>query len=180
MIVYHGSDRSFKELRIDSRLAVRATSSTEEGYGIYFSLDRETASKYGKYLYTLDVSERIGVVWNNLGARRFVVSLYDEVLEETGRYIGKFMNTERLINHIADGSVFINRLHEYIKYKLSNNPSATKVWSKTTINKVSEQVRRVIRKYVKAYVFTSIVPNTGILKDVSADVVQIVKKERLY
>jgi len=57
MIAYHGSNSCFKNLRIHKSLVKSSATALNEGLGIYFSLDRDVASSYGKYMYTLEIND---------------------------------------------------------------------------------------------------------------------------
>lgn len=59
MVVYHGSNRRFKSLRISKSLVNGRGSLENEGLGIYFSTDRDVACSYGKYVYRLYVNDKV-------------------------------------------------------------------------------------------------------------------------
>ena len=180
MIVYHGSNHNFTKLKINSALCRSEATKLNEGYGIYFSLDKKVASKYGKYLYTLNVSRDIVDLRSLGGAGKFVSFLYTDILARTGIMLNNLIDTMKLAHGIQKAKISIDRLPNEIKNLLESDYKTYSLLGDKGIQKVYVQARKSMKNVLKAYMFTYNIPNVGVIKDVSADIVQIVKKERLY
>lgn len=180
MIVYHGSNHNFTKLKISSALCRSESTRVNEGYGIYFSLDREVASKYGKYLYTLNVSKDIVDLRSLGGAGKFVSFLFTDILSHTGIMLNNIIDVMKIARSIQTAKISVDRLPNEIKNLLESDYKTYSLLGDKGIQKVYVQARKSMKNVLKAYMFTYNIPNVGVIKDVSADVVQIVKKERLY
>lgn len=76
MIVYHGSNSNFRTLRISKNLVNHKSTITNEGLGIYFSTNLDVAKSYGKYIYTLEINDKVLIDFRSRGnCRRYLAKL---------------------------------------------------------------------------------------------------------
>lgn len=184
MKVYHGSDSNFKQLRISKSLVKHRSTLENEGLGIYFTLDKETARQYGKYIYTLDLNKKYLKDFRDiLVCEQYIRDMSNEVIRMTQVNILNYIPfdvRDSLINSINFGGIAIDSVPNEIYLILENNAR----WI-TGVNKQRREIAyKTLRNYNKnhfaAYLFNYNIPNIGIIKIVSDNVVKIVSKEQSY
>lgn len=177
MIVYHGSSHSFRQLRIKKEFA-RQSTKDNEGYGIYFSLDRKVAESYGKWLYTLQVSDRYFVDMRTQQAcSSYVLRLRQDMLNVFKLRLEDYFNLEMLARYLAGGGVAISGVGQ----EVVNLLDSTELFYIRHSGK-AEAIFRWLRNWKgvpKAYLFTYHIKDCGIIRDLSPEVVKIIDKERL-
>lgn len=165
MIVYHGSNHNFEKLKIVKR-NTKNSSLLNEGYGIYFNLNPSVASTYGKYLYTIEISDMLVLDFRKLSTcNTFISMLIYEIYKNTEVNIGKYLDN-KLIENLRDGNLAVNNIDKEIYLVLDNTEEYYMRYTDTQ----REHVKKFLNKYkneVKAYLFSYNIENTGIIKDVS-------------
>lgn len=179
MIVYHGSGHCFRQLRI-CRKYMRESSEHNEGAGIYFSIDRNVACGYGKYIYTLNINDDVLVDFRKRGdVKKYLAHVESEVYRATGIRIQYYYDKELMIRYILNGNQRISDLCGRGLYLLLDS---SEKWYTDGISETKRQaVYRELRKCdkeLKEYMFPYHIKNIGIIKDLSPDVVRIVSRER--
>lgn len=180
MLVYHGSNRNFRKLRIAKELVQRESTKTNEGMGIYFSTDKEVARSYGKYIYTLEINDKYFKDFR----RRTICKLHIAVI---AKYIYKklsidildYFSMDNLAERMYWGGQAICSVGHEIYMLLDSNENWYNL-PQYKIEKVYQMLRGYDKKSLKAYMFNYHIKNIGVIKDVSEDVVRIVNKEKSY
>lgn len=183
MIVYHGSNHRFKKLRIAKRLVESPSTLVNEGLGIYFSTEKSIASSYGKYLYTLEINEKYLVNYRDIyTCHDHINFLVERVAIKCDVDIRKYFSTFEMVDRMRNGAQMICNIGHDIAEILDNTEEFYLTHSKYK----RESIYRLLRSYdnfkktlVKAYMFRYFIPNIGVIKDVSDDVVKIVSIERI-
>lgn len=180
MVVYHGSNRRFKSLRISKSLVNGRGSLENEGLGIYFSTDRDVACSYGKYVYRLYVNSRVLKDFRKKSVcRQYVHSILSRVRKETGVNPGAYIDTEMLVRFMKNGAVAISSVGREIYMLLDANGQWFELPS-SKIEKVYTVLKRCDKNCPKAYLFNYSIRGIGVIKDVSEDVVIIDEREDAY
>lgn len=184
MLVYHGSNSNFKQLRISKSLVNRENTLTNEGLGIYFSTNKEIASSYGKYLYTIDINDRILLDFTKRQiCERFINSITNEVYKKHGFNLRQFMGNDTinmLIINIYCGGVGIAFLgREYSLLLDSNEYWHTNV-SSTMRSKVIVSINQFIKNHLIAYRFRYSIDDVGVIKNLDNRYIKLVSQYNLY
>lgn len=179
MIVYHGSNSRFETLRIGKNLVKHDSSLLNEGMGIYFSTDRKIAESYGKYLYTLEINDaKIYDMRSSRIVQARIKQIAKEILKVTGVNILPYLNIREIAQYVVDGRVAIDGMCREIYMLLDSNED----WYFAAGNKVEnvyKQLERLSKVKIPAYLFNYHIPNIGIIKIVTPDVVRIVSREKI-
>lgn len=180
MIVYHGSNRRFRKLRVSKELVSREFSELNEGLGIYISLNKSVAASYGKYIYTLEVNDKKLLDFRK---KRVCKAYIYEVMREIFKITGfPFIVTPNDVNMIAEniyaGAVAVSGLPRELEL-LFDSKERWYEYSKTKREQIVRTARRFCKETQQAYLFNYNIPNIGIIKDTSEDVVKIVSCETL-
>ena len=180
MIAYHGSNSNFKKFRIHKDLVKSDSTLRNEGLGIYFSTNIDVAKSYGKYLYTIGINDKVLLDFTN---KRVCTSLIYNVCKEVYKSTGADISCALDVNDIADylhtGRVAISGLHREIWLLLDSNEEFYKRYSDSQRERICTALKLANKKALKAYMFIYQIPNIGVIKDASDDVVRILKKERI-
>lgn len=180
MIVYHGSDSNFKQLRIAKDLVKRISTADNEGMGIYFSTDKMVARSYGKYIYTLEVNDDCFLDFRKESVcKSYVNKIIQEVYQKCGVNLYYYFDSNHLCNRMYWGGQSIYMVGKEISDVLD---STDKFYCSFTETKRRE-VYRVLRSYdkrLKAYMFNYHIKDIGVLKSVDDNVVKIINKESSY
>lgn len=177
MIVYHGSNSNFKKLRLSKSL-VRTDSKTmeNEGLGIYFSTDINTARSYGKYVYVLEINDSYLYDFRKLNVcNKYVSNICNDIFKKTNVDIFRYIDVNLLLRYVVSGGVAVSGIGHEIYMNLDSNESWYQL-SNTKIQNIYRLLRGYDRNCPKAYMFTYNIANIGVIKDVSEDVVRIVNK----
>lgn len=176
MIVYHGSNSRFKTLRIEKRLVKNTATMNNEGMGIYFSTDPNVASSYGKYMYVLEVNDKYFLDCRKLAnCKKLVNAIAAQLWKEHKFNLGSYVSLNDVANNLYYGIVGISGVCLEIELLLD---STEQWWCKVdekTRNKVLKALNRISKNPPKVYMFNYNIPNIGIIKDVSPDVVRILE-----
>lgn len=178
MIVYHGSNSNFKSLRISKSLVKHSSSLLNEGLGIYFSFDRKVAESYGKYLYTLEINDKLLLDFRKRSVcRLYIASMAKEIYKKTKLDILYYINMNEIAERIYYGEQCICILGD----EIANILDSTDSWYFSTTEKQRIEVYKMLRHMDKdklhVYLFNYNIKNIGIIKDLNA--VRIINKERL-
>lgn len=180
MIVYHGSDRNFRKLRIAKDLVQHDSSLHNEGLGIYFTTDLEVAKSYGKYVYTLEINDKYLIDFRKKAAcSNYVTGLVREIYKNTGIDIRQYLGNQidNLINYMYFGGIQIHQLgHEL--YMLLESNERFYMLGTTKTNSVYKILRQRDRKQNYAYMFNYHIKNIGVIKSVDDNIVRIIRKDK--
>lgn len=177
MLVYHGSDRNFRNFRISKSLVNRVSTQTNEGLGIYFSPDINVAKAYGKYVYSAYVNDTYLLDFRyKTVCTTYINSLCFEIYRRTKVNIHDFINTSMVANYMYMGGLSIYGAGIEV-YRMLDNCS---MWYSSLSTSVRNEVKRICYSYgkthLKAYLFNYHIKNIGVIKVISDDVVQIMDK----
>lgn len=186
MIVYHGSNSNFKQLRIEKRLCKTKQKSLNEGYGIYFSTYSDVARAYGKYIYQLELNDRFVMDFNNRGTcEKYVNKLMEDIYLKFKVDARMLRTYKEVVNGLACGKIEIDKLGSELAVEIDNDYGLYEKYIDSMSIKKHESFISYIEglngKYLKAYTYPSNeIRGVGIIKDVSADVVRIINKTKLF
>lgn len=180
MVVYHGSNSNFKKLRISKDLVKRESTKTNEGMGIYFTTDKEIARSYGKYIYTIEINDKYFRDYRKrLACQGYVHKIVSKILDKTGVNLYEYLMINETVDRMYLGGLAINGVGRELYLLLDSNEKFYRL-PQYKIEKVYQMLRGFDRKPPKAYMFNYHIPNIGVIKDVSDDVVRIISKEQSY
>ena len=180
MIVYHGSNRNFKKLRIAKELVQRESTKTNEGMGIYFSTDKEVARSYGKYLYTIEINKAYFYDFRKrITCKGYIHKIVTTILRETGVDITRYYNIDETVDRLYFGGLAFSGIGRELYLVLDSNEKFYQL-PQYKIERVYQMLRGFDRRPPKAYMFNYHIKNIGVIKDVSEDVVRIINKEQSY
>ena len=181
MIAYHGSDSNFKTLRISRKLVKRNSTLDNEGLGIYFSTDISVARSYGKYLYTLEINDDVIRDFKKQATcQNYVNHICHDIKRQTGINIWQYLDTKQTILRLKTGGLAVSGVGQELYLLLDANADWYHKNTGTKIEAVYRLLKSCDRHCPKAYLFRYNIPDIGIIKDVSPEIVQIIKKERSY
>ena len=176
IIVYHGSPRKFNKLKIEKKLVRTESTNMNEGMGIYFSTDAEVARSYGKYLYTLELNGRYCRDMRSIeSCRQYMIDIIRYIADNSGIYVVSFIDMDGIISDLADGYIAVDGLAREIGLHLDSNEQwHIRMGGKT--DWVEKIINKFNKEYMKVYMFNYNIPNIGVIKDVSPEVVRIVNR----
>ena len=178
MIVYHGSNSNFTKLRIAKSLVKNSSTLENEGPGIYFSTDKSVAKHYGKYVYTLDINDKYFLDSRNaVICKKYLYSIEYYIYGKSGIDISKYIELDQVADRIRWRGMSISGICTEIQLLLDSNEYWYEQNSKSNIDKVYSILRNYDKKHLKAFMINSPSKNIGVIKDVSPDIVQIIRKE---
>lgn len=181
MIVYHGSNSNFKKLRISSSLVKHESTKTNEGLGIYFSIDKEVARSYGKYIYTLEINDKYFVDFRSrTKCRLYVAKLAQSIYKETKVDILRYFSLEDLADRMYWGGQSISGVGREIYMLLDSNANWYFNNSISKIERIYQILRAYDKKHLYAYMFNYHIKNIGVIKKVDDNIVRIINKEQSY
>ena len=180
MIVYHGSDSNFKQLRISKSLVKHRSTLDNEGLGIYFTTDKNIAREYGKYIYTLEINDKYFKDFRHATTcKLYVGRIAQEIYKKYNIDILDYISIEQVADRLRWGGLAIAGTCREIYLLLDSNENWYRL-SKTTIEKVYAFLRTYDKKHLQAYMFNYHIPNIGVVKTTDESVVKIVGKEHSY
>ena len=178
MIVYHGSKHNFKTLRIRKDLTKNSTKENE-GYGIYFSLDKSVAQSYGQYLYTIEIADKWFVDMRRRDVcRAYVNKLSRDLYQAFGFRLERYVNVATLVDYIQHGGIAVSGIGREVELLLDSSEDFY-----LGPGRKSQKIFAWLNKWAgvpKAYLFTYHIKDCGIIRDVSPEVARIISKERSY
>ena len=179
MIVYHGSPRNFRKLRIDKKLVRHNASLENEGCGIYITTDINIAKSYGNYIYEIEVADSYVRDFRNLReCTKYVNEIRKHILDKTGIDISRYINLRNIAISMQDATIAISGTCHEIYLMLDSN----EYWYLLPISKI-ERVYSILRaydsKHLKVYMFNYMIKNVGICKTVDESIVRIVGKRKV-
>jgi hypothetical protein len=181
MIVYHGSDSNFKQLKISKSLVKSRSTEVNEGYGIYFSTDIEVAKSYGKYIYTLEINDKVLHDFRrHYDCITYMTKLISMLEDETGVNLFAFINVDNMIDRMHYGGIQIFNIATEITKILDNMEYYYRMTNETQRRKVTSVLKKYTKNTLKAYLFTYNIPNVGVIKDVDPSVVKIINKQQRH
>lgn len=181
MIVYHGSNRNFKKLRIAKELVRTQSSLVNEGMGIYFSTDKEVAKSYGKYIYTIEINDRCFLDFRARGrCRIYLGKLAQKIYKELKIDILDYINLEETADRMYWGGLAISGVGREIYLLLDSNEKWYKEVCKSKIERVYQILRTYDKRNLQAYMFNYHIKDVGVIKTTDENVVRIVSKENSY
>ena len=181
MIVYHGSDSNFKQLRISKSLVKHRSTLDNEGLGIYFALDKEAARSYGKYIYTLDINKKyLKDFRNTLICESYLRGIAEEIQKGININILYYIDYKQFAMRMNCGGISIASTCEDIYNILENSENWYNVTNKSRRERAYKVLRNYDKKHLYAYLFMYHIPNIGVIKVIDENVVKIVGKESSY
>lgn len=175
MIVYHGSQHNFRTLRIRKDLTKRSTLENE-GYGVYFSLDKEVARSYGKYVYMISVNDRAFADMRSYKACiNYVNYVSSNVKSVFGFTLDQFIDLTLLANYLSSGGVAISGVGHEVRNLLDSTEAFYRQYGRR-VEPIFKWLERWAG-YPKAYMFTYSIKDCGVIKDVSPNIAFLVGKE---
>jgi len=180
MIVYHGSNSCFKNLRIHKSLVKSSATALNEGLGIYFSLDKNVASSYGRYLYTLEINDKYVKDFRVKSVcRKYVADLVKYFYSKEKIDISKYFDINNLVEYIHAGNIAVSGISREVYMLLDSN----EYWYNLEQDKI-ERIYKILEKYDKnnltVYLFNYNIPNIGVIKKIDTDIVRIISREKMY
>lgn len=180
MIVYHGSNHVFKTLRI-VKSNERASTSENEGSGIYFSRDVEVARSYGKWLYTLKINNTALKDWRiKYNVSNYISILNKGVYNKFGIYLPGYFDMKQLILCTYTGGRKICELYKEIALLLDSCENWHLCVSNKTKNDVIKEIKRWNDSFATVYFFPCNIKDCGVAKILSEDIISIVSRESSY
>lgn len=181
MVVYHGSNRNFKKLRIAKELVRTQSSLVNEGMGIYFSTDKEIARSYGKYIYTLEINDKFFLDFRTRSrCRIYLGKLAQKIYKELKIDILEYINLEETADRMYWGGLAISGVGREIYLLLDSNEKWYKEVCKSKIERVYQILRVYDKRNLQAYMFNYHIKNVGVIKTTDENVVRILSKEHSY
>jgi hypothetical protein len=181
MLVYHGSDSNFKQLRIAKSLCKRGSTVHNEGYGIYFTTDLEIAKSYGKYVYILEINDTVLHDFRRKNeCTTYVSKLVTMLRKETNINLFEYIDVQGLIDRMYWGGLKIFDISTEILNLLDSTEKYYRATTETHRKKVASVLRRYTKNTLKAYLFTYSIKNIGVIKDVDPSIVKIVSRQQSY
>ena len=178
--VYHGSNHNFRTLRISPKLVNSESTLRNEGLGIYFSTDPEVAKSYGRYLYTLQINNKYLKDFRDLNTcSNYLFDLIKHIHSESKIDIRNFIELQFLIYRIHDGSQCITELPREI-FMLLDSSDKFYTLHADKLDMIEKIAQQYVKNTLKAFMFNYNIPNIGVIKDVSTNVVRICRQDKLY
>jgi len=180
VIVYHGSNRCFRKLRIHKSLVNSSANELNEGLGIYFALDRSTAASYGRYLYTLEINDKYLKDFRRRNVcHAYVNKLVKYIYDKEKINIAKYFNVENLVSGMVEGYLPINGVCREVYLILDSNEK----WYFEVPEDKQERIFKILQRYDKdnltVYLFNYHIKNIGIIKKIDDNIVRIISRERI-
>lgn len=181
MIAYHGSNSNFKRFKISKSLCNKVSTALNEGYGIYFTTDIETARSYGKYLYTIEINNKYLIDFRKReNCIRYIKGVQQYTYDKFGVDIGHYIDLGTLTNNMCLGGLTICTICNEINQLLDNLEN----WHTGVCQSKRQAIESMLRTYDKkrltAYMFNYSIKNTGVIKKIDDDIVRIVNKSFSY
>lgn len=178
LIVYHGSDRHFKNLRISKDLVRSPFSELTEGMGIYFSTNKYVASSYGRYVYTLQVNDNCLMDFRKEDNIYIYLKNIEDVIYKAEKiFISRYVDFNVILEYIYYGNLAICSICREIALALDSNEN----WYLEDVNKIN-RVQNILRQYDKkhqiGYLFNYNIDGIGVLRKVGKDIVRIINCEK--
>lgn len=181
MLVYHGSDSNFKNLRISKSLVKHQSTLENEGLGIYFSTDREVARSYGKYIYSLYVNDSYLLDFRKKSVCvSYMTKIIGYVRAKSGIDIRRIIDVNPTISRMYLGGTAISRVGQELKLVLDSSEYFWCGLNEKQRGAIIKALGYCDRHCPVAYLFNYSIKNTGIVKSVDENVVIIYKKENSY
>lgn len=180
MLVYHGSNSCFKNLRIHKSLVKSSATALNEGLGIYFSLDKGVASSYGRYLYTLEINNKYVKDFRVRSVcKKYVVDLIRFIYLKENVDISKYFDINNLVEYIHTGNIAVSGIGREVYMLLDSN----EYWYNIEQDKI-ERIYKILENYDKnnltVYLFNYNIPNIGVIKKIDDSIVRIISREKMY
>lgn len=181
MLVYHGSNHNFKKFRISKSLVEHQSTLENEGLGIYFSTDMDTARSYGKYLYSFYVKDTVLQDFRlKATCQMWLSNLVRYIKSQAKINLYRYIDSETLVLGMQSGRYSLCNMDRNIYLVLDSTES----WHLDIPATTQERVYRLMNSYTKrtmvAYLFNYNIKNVGVVKVVNDNIVQIVNKEYSY
>lgn len=180
MLVYHGSNSCFKNLRIHKSLVKSSATALNEGLGIYFSLDKSVANSYGRYLYTLEINDKYVKDFRVKSVcKKYVANLVKYIYSQEKIDISKYFNINSLVEYIHTGNIAVSGISREVYMLLDSN----EYWYNIEQDKI-ERIYKILENYDKnnltVYLFNYNIPNIGVIKKIDDNIVRVVSRDKMY
>lgn len=179
LIVYHGSDRHFKNLRISKDLVRSPFSELNEGIGIYFSTNKYVASSYGRYVYTLQINDKYLIDFRNKSNIYIYLNRIENTIYRAEKiHISQYVDLNEVLDYVYYGDVAVCGICREIALGLDSNED----WHRNDVTKI-DRILSILRQHDEknqvGYLFNYNIDGVGILRKVGTDIVRIVNCERI-
>lgn len=177
MILFHGSNRRFKKLRVASSLVSSKSTLLNEGIGIYVSTLPTVAQSYGKYLYTIEIPNCEVIDFTNRAViTNYLRAMFEYGLTEKLIWLIREIDVNSVVDGLFNGNVAFNELPSELELHFDGSESWYNL-SDTTRERVLQRLRSFNKKNLKAYMYNSAtIPGVGIIKDVTNAVITRVQE----
>lgn len=168
MIVYHGSNRKFNELKIDENLVQSNSSLTNEGCGIYFSTDIEIAKSYGKYIYTININNDAFTDFRELSACiKYVNHIKHYILARTKVDLTRYADLDAITNYAHEAKIAISGIQQEIIMYLENNEKFYNEIPEKKRDKIISLLEPYGQTHLFAYMFPYNIKDVGVIKNLT-------------
>ena len=165
MIVYHGSNHNFKKFRVSDSLVERQSTRENEGKGIYFTTDIETARSYGKWLYTVAINDKYLLDFRKKPVcNKYITCLNNYVKKNTGVYLSSWIKLDDTINRMYLGGLSIWGLSRELELLLDSCEAWYLKMTESNRRKIIAAVRRFNKEHLKVYMYNYSIKSTGVSK----------------
>lgn len=111
MLLYHGSNRIFKEFKISEELAITNKDNLVEGYGVYMTDDKSFAKNHGNNVYTIDVSNSL---ISDFTDKQYILSLLNKIEKDVDICFNDYFDIDSLIESTLSGKILITKFYKEI------------------------------------------------------------------
>lgn len=180
MRVYHGSNSCFRILRVHQSLVKSSATNLNEGIGIYFSLDRNVASSYGKYMYTLEINDNyIRDFRTKTACNKYIYKLIEHIYNKEKVDITNYADIKLISEYMHKGNIAISGVGREAYMLLDSNEKFYSL-GESKIEKVFKLLENYDKDNLVAYLFNYNIKDIGIIKKVNDDIVRIVNRQKMY
>lgn len=181
MVVYHGSDANFKNLRISKSLVKHESTMNNEGLGIYFSTDPRVAQSYGKYVYTLEVNSAYFMDFRKrVVCTQYLTKIGQEIFTKYKVNIFHYFSLSDFVGRMFSGGQAIYSVGHDIAEILDNTYEFFQEVPESKRQRIYGTLRKVDKNNRRVYMFNYHIKNIGVIKSVDPDIVKIVDKRRSF
>ena len=151
-----------------------------EGLGVYFSTILDVAASYGKYIYIIEVNDRVVYDFTKRKVcERFINAIAAEVYLKCGVNIIDILGRETinsLTTYMHCGGISIYGLDREINLLLDSTEEWYTSYSESKREEILKCIRKYVREHLFVYLFTYNVRGVGVIKNIDPAYVRLVKK----
>ena len=155
-----------------------------EGLGVYFSTILDVAASYGKYIYIIEVNDRVVYDFTKRKVcERFINAIAAEVYLKCGVNIRDILGSEAvnsLTTYMHCGGISIYGLDREINLLLDSTEEWYTSYSESRRRSVLSCVSKYIKNQLLVYLFTYNIKDVGIIKRLDPSYVKLVQRINTY